>query len=181
MTMQKIFALLIAFSLSLLAGSLAIAAPDAHGNISKTADGVTANKTVSAYVTPYAEFSWGDFVAPAHLSGQANEQQIGSLKVSAVANCAVDIILDVTPMTSQGENHDASTLTTLYAVTTGTATPVFQNLVDFGNEMVVSSALDQSSDTFTISYQVVDGEQVYSQHAGDYSAKIKLTVVAQAY
>lgn len=174
-------ALWIAFSLLLIVSSLAIAAPDAYGNISKSGNGVSVDKIVSAYVTPYAEFSWGDFIAPAHLSGKADEQQIGSLKVSAVANCAVDIILDVTPMTTKGENNETGTLTTLYAVTSGTEAPVFQNLTKYGNEMVVSSALDQSSDMFTISYQVTDGEQVYSQHAGDYTAKIKLTVVAQAY
>jgi hypothetical protein len=179
--MKKMLALFLALCLVLLVGSLALAAtPDAHGNISNATGGQSTHKTISAYVSPYAELYWTGFTAPEHLTGEANKSQNGFLKFRAAANCAVDIILDVNPMQTQGDYQDVSTLTTLYAITSGNDTPDYRDINET-NEMIYSSALDQSSDNFTVNYQVQTGDEIFSQHAGDYSAKINLTIVAQAY
>lgn len=155
----------------------------ARGNISKhKAAPLSVSKTISAYVNPYATIDFGTFTAPAHLTGAVHDVQYGSLEFTVVANCGIELLMSATSMNNWGNvetrEHTHGTLTTLYDITTGNTTPQYKPAQDV---LPWDHALDQESKDFILHYQVQDGAEVYSQHAGNYRAFVTVYVIALSY
>jgi hypothetical protein len=186
--MKKVYFLLMVGVLLLAVSGIALAAPDASGNISNQGAGISAEHIITAVVDPYAEITWGDLSTPT-LSGKANESAIGTLGFNVAANCAVDITLTTPQMKtdlSVEAGHaatDTDTISTQYAVKPGKSNVNVPQGSEYSTNTTnkYMSALDQESRDFTLYYKVSDGDSVTSQHAGAYQANITLNVVAQAY
>jgi hypothetical protein len=180
--MRKLFIWFLVLGSMMVVSSYALA--EAR-NISKSnATPLGISKTISAYVNPWATIEFGNFT-PAHLTGAANDIQEGSLGFTVKANCAVELVMSASTMTRYG-NEEAprpphtppSTLTTLYDITTGNAIPNYKPVTEI---LPWDHALDQESKDFTLHYQVADGEDVTSQHAGSYRAFVSIYVIALSY